>query len=243
MVLIKLILAHFAGDFLFQPKSWVLEKETKKARSPRLYLHFLLHGLLSLILLWDFSIWPLYVSIIVIHGMIDILKIYFQKPNRKITWLLTDQFLHLASLTALYGYWFRPDVQPLLEFFQQPVFWLYLLAFLFNTAVAGVVIQTLMYKWTDAIKKYDEDKDASTSLKSAGKYIGILERLLVFTFIVTGHWEGIGFLLAAKSIFRFGDLKESRDIKLTEYILIGTLLSFAMAVASAMLVKALIPYF
>ena len=68
------------------------------------------------------------------------------------------------------------------------------------------------------------------SLQDAGKYIGIMERLFVFAFILTDHWEAIGFLLAAKSIFRFGDLKESKERKLTEYVLIGTLLSFGMAV-------------
>jgi hypothetical protein len=40
--------------------------------------------------------------------------------------------------------------------------------------------------------------------------------------------------LAAKSIFRFGDLKESKDVKLTEYILIGTLLSFGLGILCAM---------
>jgi hypothetical protein len=38
------------------------------------------------------------------------------------------------------------------------------------------------------------------------------------------------FLLAAKSIFRFGDLKKVKDRKLTEYVLIGTLLSFGIAI-------------
>ncbi|MFV0501856.1 MAG: hypothetical protein ACK5MH_09735 [Bacteroidales bacterium] len=52
--------------------------------------------------------------------------------------------------------------------------------------------------------------------------------------------SGIGFLLAAKSIFRFGDLKDSKDRKLTEYILIGTLLSFAVAIATGQLVLLLV---
>lgn len=73
------------------------------------------------------------------------------------------------------------------------------------------------------------------SLKDAGKYIGMLERLLIFFFIVVGHWEGVGFLLAAKSIFRFGDLTRATDRKLTEYILIGTLLSFGFAMLIAQL--------
>src|SRR5699024_1678830 len=67
-------------------------------------------------------------------------------------------------------------------------------------------------------------------------YIGMLERVFIFVFIITGNWEGIGFLLAAKSIFRFGDLKDSKDRNLTEYILIGTLLSFGIVDATALLV-------
>ena len=68
------------------------------------------------------------------------------------------------------------------------------------------------------------------SLDNAGNYIGILERLLIFCFLINNHFEAIGFLLAAKSIFRFGDLKEATDRKLTEYVLIGTLLSFGIAI-------------
>ena len=41
-------------------------------------------------------------------------------------------------------------------------------------------------------------------------------------------------MLAAKSIFRFGDLKENKDIRLTEYILIGTLLSFGIGILTGM---------
>jgi hypothetical protein len=92
-----------------------------------------------------------------------------------------------------------------------------------------------MTNWS---KKLGEGKD--DSLKNAGKYIGILERLFVFLFVIIGTWEPIGYLLAAKSIFRFGDLRESKDRKLTEYILIGTLLSFGISILVALLVKHLI---
>jgi hypothetical protein len=57
-----------------------------------------------------------------------------------------------------------------------------------------------------------------------------MERLLVFVFIFTQHFEAVGFLIAAKSIFRFGDLKEGKELKLTEYVLIGTFLSFGLAI-------------
>ncbi len=67
-------------------------------------------------------------------------------------------------------------------------------------------------------------------LPNAGKWIGYLERILILIFIFTNNIEGVGFLLAAKSIFRFGELNKSRDIKVTEYVLIGTFLSFTIAI-------------
>jgi len=54
--------------------------------------------------------------------------------------------------------------------------------------------------------------------------------VLIVTFIMLGHWEGVGFLLAAKSIFRYGSLNKARDIKATEYVLVGTLTSFTIAI-------------
>jgi hypothetical protein len=68
-------------------------------------------------------------------------------------------------------------------------------------------------------------------LVSSGKYIGILERLFVFGCILLSQWSAIGLLVTAKSVFRFGDLSRAKDRKLTEYILIGTLISFGLAIA------------
>ena len=48
--------------------------------------------------------------------------------------------------------------------------------------------------------------------------------------------EGIGFLLAAKSIFRFGDLNKAQELRNTEYILIGTLTSFAIAISIGLII-------
>ena len=83
----------------------------------------------------------------------------------------------------------------------------------------------------------------SSSLPDAGKFIGYLERLLVLLFILYNHWEAVGFLLAAKSVFRFGNLKESHDRKLTEYVLIGTLLSFSLALVVSLIAAAAVRSF
>lgn len=234
IVLIKLILAHFIGDFLLQPTAWVKDKEVKKAKSAYLYTHLFVHGLLVLLLLWDFNYWLLALLLMISHGIIDALKLYAQNENNKTHWFLIDQILHIISILGLWMLFFKPetDISALLS---APKIWIYTSALLFLTVVSGIVMKELMSSWS---KTLGDDNDES--LSNAGKYIGMLERIFVFIFVVTGNWEGIGFLLAAKSVFRFGDLKESKDRKLTEYILIGTLLSFGIAVGIGMLVLKLI---
>lgn len=233
-LLIRLILAHFIGDFLLQPKSWVKDKELKKIKSLKLYLHALIHGLLILILFWDISTWTLALTVVILHGVIDILKLYCQRDNNKTTWFLLDQGLHIASIFILSIVWLKPKIN-LSELMSSPDIWIYITAILFITSVSGIIIQVLMSNWSKTISDNEDN-----SLVNAGKYIGILERLFVFTFILIGRWEGVGFLLAAKSVFRFGDLKDSKDRKLTEYILIGTLLSFGIAIATGLLTIKLI---
>jgi hypothetical protein len=90
-------------------------------------------------------------------------------------------------------------------------------------------MKIVMSKWV-----LEEDK-SEDSLEHAGKYIGILERLFVFGFILLNQWSAIGLLIAAKSVFRFGDLSRAKDRKLTEYILIGTLISFGLAISIGLL--------
>lgn len=234
IILIKLIIAHFIGDFLLQPKSWVEDKENRKAKSVKLYLHILIHGLLALLILWDLNHWLLALLILFSHGIIDTIKLYAQKESNKSSWFLIDQVLHIISILGLWVIFFNPELN-FQSWYENTSFWVYAAALLLITIVSGIVMRELMSNWSKALNESNEE-----SLNNAGKYIGMLERLFVFMFVITGNWEGIGFLLAAKSVFRFGDLKEAKDRKLTEYILIGTLLSFGIALSAGMVVLKLI---
>ena len=234
IILIKLIIAHFIGDFLLQPKSWVEDKQNRKAKSVKLYLHILIHGLLALLILWDYNHWLLVLILMVSHGIIDTIKLYAQKESNKSSWFLIDQVLHIVSILGLWVIFFNPEIN-FQSWYENTNFWVYAAALLLITIVSGIVMRELMSNWSKALNESNEE-----SLNNAGKYIGMLERLFVFIFVITGNWEGIGFLLAAKSVFRFGDLKEAKDRKLTEYILIGTLLSFGIAIAAGMVALKLI---
>jgi hypothetical protein len=73
---------------------------------------------------------------------------------------------------------------------------------------------------------------------SVGATIGVLERLLVVTLMISGATLAIGLVVAAKTLARFKQLDE-RDF--AESYLLGTLASVTIAVASAAAALAVLP--
>ena len=65
-----------------------------------------------------------------------------------------------------------------------------------------------------------------------GRLIGWLERAITFCLVLSGLASGIAFLIAAKSILRFGTVKD--DPRAAEIVLIGTLASIGWAILMAM---------
>jgi len=224
ILLLKLLIAHFIGDFVAQPKTWVDDKEKNKAKSIKLYLHVLVHILLMLLITREIKLIPLIFIIGIIHYIVDLCKVSIQDQQNKIIAFLVDQFFHVATIVIALQY-FEPFIK--MTEFDSQIESLIILAFtlILLTSVLSKTIKVLISNWTPLTMDKDDD-----SLKDAGTYIGMLERLFIFGFIVTSNIQAIGFLLAAKSVFRFGDLKESKDRKLTEYILIGTLISFGLSI-------------
>ena len=225
MLLLKFLLAHILGDFVFQSEKWVKDKEEKKIKSPKLYLHIGTHTILLLIII-QFNLkeyWLGFILIIVSHYIIDVLKLTYQKDKTKRIWFFVDQIAHIFMLILATFFYtkFNFSVTTLLT----DKILLLIIVVLLVTSVSAIIIKMIITQWNPESKKENDD-----SLAKAGRYIGILERLFIFIFVITNHWQAIGFLLAAKSVFRFGDLTSSKDRKLTEYILIGTLLSFGLAI-------------
>jgi hypothetical protein len=228
--LIKLILAHLLTDFILQPSSWVEERNRKHFSSGKLYLHALVTGLLAYILIgWQY--WPVALIILITHFFIDGWKSYRPKRTR---YFLIDQVLHLIVIA---GCW--------VVTFQDWTFWgelrrrvntdmhgwMVFAAFVFVTTPAGILIGQLTSGWS---KKID---DPENSLANAGKWIGILERVIVFVLVLLSQYSAIGLVIAAKSILRFSE-KDRQEAK-TEYVLIGTLLSIGLAILTGLLVKGL----
>ncbi len=231
MLFAQIILAHLIGDFVLQPRTWVAEKEERKVRSPKLYLHILVHFALLILLTSGRSFWLPALIISAAHLIIDLTKVYAQSPNSRRFWFFADQGLHFAVITAVLLWFEQPSVDGLRAL--GSVLFPIAAGVTFLTVPAAVAMQVILSKFSPEIGE-------ENSLAKAGRYIGMLERVLILIFILIGQWEGVGFLLAAKSIFRFGDLKEARDRKLTEYIMIGTLLSFGIALLTGIFLNFLL---
>lgn len=224
---LKILLAHLLGDFVLQSSRMAADIEQRVLKSPMLYLHAGIH-LFLLLLLTQFSK-DTTLSCIVLaasHFVIDAFtKTVLKKRLRAFVVFIVDQLLHFGCIALFVAYHQAYEIDWERIFGTQTL--LTANAVLVATFCSAIVMKKLMQFFP-----YEAPK---TGLAEAGFYIGILERLLIFIFITCNLWEGVGFLLAAKSIFRFGDLRENKEIKLTEYILIGTLLSFTLAIVTALI--------
>lgn len=221
-LILKLVLAHLLGDFIFQRKWMVTQIDERGYKAPALYIHVLQH-LALLLLVTGFKkefVFPV-VLLAIAHLLIDMFtKVALKGKQKSLVIFSLDQLLHAASIMLVVNYFYPIQINTDLLFGKTALL-LYcaLIAVSFGSAFTiRKIIELFNYP------------PPENGLKDAGTYIGIIERLFVFGFVVGSFWPGIGFLLAAKSVFRFGDLRENKDQKLTEYMLIGTLLSFGFAI-------------
>ena len=102
------------------------------------------------------------------------------------------------------------------------------------TWLGGLVIGRLIAPYSDRLHAALQQNGISTlerGFASGGQVIGWLERFLIYLFVLSDQLAGVGFLVAAKSIFRFGELKEHHNRLEAEYITIGTLMSFSWGLA------------
>jgi len=234
LILIQLLLAHLITDFMLQPNSWIKHKRKYKVRSHFLVIHALIAGILTVLLLQKIEWWYVGLIISVTHFLIDWWKLNKEKDDLK--YFLLDQFLHLLVIGIVWMFLINgfSKILPFLqEFFNSTTRLLILGAYIFVIFPAGFLIGKATKKWQNEI----EDTNKKNSLDDAGRYIGILERILVLSFILTNNFSAIGFLIAAKSILRFSDKSESGARKQTEYVLIGTLISFTITILIGLLVR------
>ncbi len=212
-VFLPLLTGHLIADFWLQPDTWVQHKRENGWKSKKLILHAGLASILPVIFTFQLNLWWFFPVIFVLHFITDFFK---SKLPDTIRTFLIDQLLHVAVLWVLAV--FATDAK-IAE--NAATFWVYAAGFVLVTNPAGIFTgMFLTVVIPDKNKKNKHDISA---------WIGILERLLILIFILASQFASIGFLIAAKSIFRFNDTREDGNIK-AEYFLLGTLISFTLAI-------------
>lgn len=76
-----------------------------------------------------------------------------------------------------------------------------------------------------------------TAILRVGLIIGYFERFLIYVLVMSNNVSAIGFLIAAKSIMRLGEVTNRRNLQMAEYILLGTFASYGYGVGMSLLAK------
>jgi len=224
-VFVLLLLSHILGDYYLQPKVMAVGKVKKWSW---LIGHGMIHTVCMLgILVASIGLtsdicWILLV-VNVSHTLIDFLKRFVKWKSFSL-----DQLAHLAILAVVWAIWGEPLAVKefiLYEFayLQKPVI-LIMLGLLCILRPVGVLIEQGDV-WDFSKSKNPPDE----SQKGAGKMIGYLERIIVYFLLIVGQYAAaVAFVVTAKIAVRYPELsKEKEGRALTEYFLIGTMLSMA----------------
>lgn len=244
-LLLGLVLMHILADFFLQPTAWVQARTRQHWRCAQLYYHGLVHFGLNLLLLtlWHLLSWSA-VSVLTLvglalliaasHLLIDITKSYFDG----LRYFVLDQLLHLLVIVLVWQSLVEVGYHALLQLglmLLKPEHLLLLLAYLLLMKPASVMIGLVLTKIAAPASSVKQGSPA------AGHLIGIAERLLILTLILADQYSAVGLVVAAKSVLRYNDLRNSHDRALTEYILLGSFLSFGITLVVAIMLLSLVP--
>jgi len=247
---LSLLTAHLLGDFLLQSGAMV----KNKSRLAVLSGHVLIVTGVTALILRGVPV-PLLPLVFLTHLLIDFVK---ARVKDTATTFVADQCAHIAALfllaiawphAAADGWW--PD-----DLWQFEPFWYAGLCLVSGFVLAVPAGGHLIGKLTAPLGREIQPSspiqlqsgEASSTdapstdyltagLTNGGMYIGWLERFLAMLLVIIGQPSGIGFLIAAKSILRFGEIKDASHRKVAEYIIIGTFLSFGWAILIATLTQ------
>jgi hypothetical protein len=225
-VFVALLTGHLVGDFLLQSRTMAHHKR----HLPTLLQHVSIVTGISWLWTGLWWAWWLPLGLWGAHLLLDQVKVVL--GDQRLGWFLVDQVGHLLSLVLL-----SLLLAPSLRLPWQALFPGFLpasillagaiLAVRFGGFLVGKTVQPLL------AELHADGGPRVPGLAGADRWIGMLERGLIFLLVVAGEPGGVGWLLATKGLLRFGEIREPGQRKEAEYILIGTLLSFGWALVVA----------
>ncbi len=231
-LLIRLLLAHIISDFVFQTDNMVKNKKWFS-------LYMLLHILIVFVSTFALSgLWKISIVIAALHWLADSVKVEIQSRTTLMPKLLfvSDQLFHFLIITASwfwhFGMFDNAFKTVTLPFFNYKLS-LILLAYTWVYFLVGYIIKFA----TQGIRhtnKQTENATTDDKVEHGGKLIGQFERIIILTLVLLNQYDAIGFLITGKSIIRFAD--HNSNLR-SEYVLVGTMMSYALAILTGVFVN------
>ena len=235
-----LFAGHAAADFLLQTRAMVRGKGQAKWLGLHIATVLAAH-VAALAPLLSPRVFAATIALALAHLAIDVGKTRIgarlaDRPRAALVLFLLDQTLHVATLVGAW-LWLSGGPLPAPRWITDVasatwIAWCFT-GYAFNANGVGSLIAHFLDPLTAAPPAVAPEPPAGR-----GRLIGILERTLVLTLLLVGQWGVIGFVLAAKSIARFEELKRQA---FAEYYLIGTLLSVLFAIGTGLALLAMAP--
>jgi len=230
-LILRLLIIHSVVSLIFGFTNLTNHVKKNKIQSKWLYISSVIYSLsLYLVSSSWFDFWILPLGFIA-HSLAYLLMI---PKNRNLINFFASQILLGFSLVAIWLLLTGNDLSLIFSFIK--ILWssssvlLITLGFIVLIWPSGYIIGVA----TEPLRKQIQE---ARGLEKAGLWIGILERTLIYIFVLSDNVMAIAFLITAKTIFRFGEIKDHSRRKEAEYILIGTLFSFFFALLIAYLIK------
>jgi hypothetical protein len=237
-IILAQLIAHLVADLFAQPECVSRKKQERILRSWHLYVHVAIVFVTSVAMTFTcgFVLWAAAAALL--HFGIDWGKCSVERAIRKRKntpsgtyccnrpLFFADRILHFAVIWATAMLYVRTG-GAIPGYYDTSLFTadnlLLAVGLLLCLKPANVLIQICFQSLrTDEAIAGSLDKKG---LQKAGHWIGSMERTMTFILFVLGHYTVIGFIIGAKSILRYSD-KEN-----LEYVLVGTLMSFSVALA------------
>ncbi len=232
-ILLPLLAAHFLGDFVFQT-----DKDVRNKKSLLIFgKHIIIVTILSYFLVGIWNCFLIPIIIFLSHLIIDLLKKSFK--NDSLLLFVLDQSAHYLVIILLSFY-----LSNKIEVEQFNPYWSDLfgnnylrlltiaISMILVTKFSSIIISYIIRPFQ--IKMFKDENNNKDEIKT-GRVIGYLERFAILILFLANLPTIVGFLITAKSILRYGEIKNNNDKVMVEYVLIGTLLSFAIGITIALL--------
>ncbi|MRJ10957.1 DUF3307 domain-containing protein [Ornithobacterium rhinotracheale] len=188
--LLSLFLLYLFTEFFIPPIFWSKNPLKQINATPKFLLHLGIVLILSIPIFYYFkNYWTTTLWVVGAFLLID-LVLFLMKQKSYFYRFLYSQITKMAIFTFLLFPLFYKSVADE-QIYRVAIV---LLAYLLSTSPASILISSFL----DQKKLNSSDSSPSNSW---GKYIGVLERLLILTFIFLNEFPPIGFLIIAKFLY------------------------------------------